>query len=209
MTRDPMCARVNAGKRIVQMTVAAALDGSMANVFVQLDGSFPDTPVPTQPVTIDQQGCVYSPRVVGVRLGQVLQVRNSDNLLHNVHTLSGRGNSFNIAQPLAGMINRLPLKDEETMLQLSCDLHTWMHAYIGVVKHPYFAVTGDIGTFEIPNVPPGRYVIRAWHEQYGELKQDVVVKTGGPSVVPFTFSSELPRATGAPGKQPGRRSSAR
>ena len=74
MGRDPMCARINAGKRVIQETVMAALDGSVANVFVQLEGSFPDSPVPTEPVIIDQRGCVYTPRVVGVRLGQILQV---------------------------------------------------------------------------------------------------------------------------------------
>jgi len=77
MTRDPMCARINAGKQVVQETVMASLDGSMANVFVQLEGSFPDTPVPTEPVTIDQRGCVYTPRVVGVRLGQLLHDINA------------------------------------------------------------------------------------------------------------------------------------
>jgi plastocyanin len=122
MTRDPMCARITAGKRVVQETVLAALDGSMANVFVHLTGSFPEAPVPTEPVTIDQRGCIYTPRVVGVRVGQVLQVRNSDNLLHNVHALSGRGQGFNVGQPLAGMVNKFPLK-QETMLKLSCGVH--------------------------------------------------------------------------------------
>ena len=82
--------------------------------------------------------------VVGVpQLGQILQVRNSDNLLHNVHGLSGTGQGFNVGQPLAGMVNKFPLTQEETMLKLTCDVHTWMRAYIGVVKHPYFAVTRE------------------------------------------------------------------
>ncbi|MEO8258852.1 MAG: carboxypeptidase regulatory-like domain-containing protein [Acidobacteriota bacterium] len=189
MSRDPMCAQINSGKRVIQETVMAALDGSMANVFVQLEGSFPDTPVPTEPVTIDQRGCVYTPRVVGVRLGQVLQVRNSDNVLHNVHGLSGRGQGFNVGQPLAGMVNKFPLTQEETMLKLSCDVHTWMRAYIGVVKHPYFAVTAKSGTFEIAGVPGGSQTIQAWHEQYGPIKKTVVVKPGGVTTVDFAFSA--------------------
>ena len=201
MTRDPMCAKVNAGKRVIQETVVAALDGSMANVFVQLAGSFPDTPVPAQPVTIDQRGCIYTPRVVGVRLGQVLQVRNSDSLLHNVHGLSGRGNSFNIGQPLAGMMNQVPLKDEETMLKLSCDVHTWMRAYIGVVKHPYFAVTGSGGTFEIANVPAGSQTILVWHEQYGQLTKTVLVKPDAAASVDFNFSPAQPPPKAEPGKR--------
>jgi len=204
MTRDPMCAKITAGKRVIQETVAAALDGSLANVFVRLDGSFPDTPVPAEPVTVDQSGCVYTPRVVGVRLGQVLQVRNSDNLLHNVHSLSGRGNSFNIGQPLAGMVNRVPLKAEETMLRLSCDVHTWMRAYIGVVSHPYFAGSGNTGTFEIANAPAGKQVVRAWHEQYGELEQTVVVKAGGTTSVDFQFVGNATAAGDQTRKTAGR-----
>ena len=209
MTRDPMCARINAGKRVIQETVMAALNGSMANVFFQLEGSFPDTPVPTEPVTIDQRGCVYTPRVVGVRLGQILQVRNSDDLLHNVHGLSGRGQGFNVAQPLAGMVNKFPLKQEETMLKLTCDVHTWMRAYIGIVKHPYFAVTPTSGTFEIAGVPAGTHTIQAWHEQYGPLKKTVVVKPGGVTTADFSFSAVQPAATSEPAGQPTRGRSAR
>ena len=189
MRGDPFCAGLNRGKQVVQETVAAALDGSLANVFVKLEGSFPDAAVPTQPVTIDQRSCLYTPRVVGVRVGQVLQVRNSDNLLHNVHSLSGRTNSFNVGQPMAGMVNQFRLKDEETMLRLSCDLHGWMKAYIGVVSHPYFAVTGSAGTFEIANVPAGNQTLQAWQEAYGPRKQTVVVKPGVTSIVEISFSS--------------------
>ena len=104
-------------------------------------GTLPETPVPSVPVTIDQRGCTYGPRVVGLRLGQTLEIKNSDDLLHNVHSLSGRGNAFNIAQPMAGMVYKPKLKDLETMLRLSCDIHTWMTAFVGIVNHPYFSVT--------------------------------------------------------------------
>ena len=209
MPFEPICAKINAGKRVVQETVVAALDGSMANVFVQLDGSFPDTPIPSQPVTIDQRGCIYTPRIVGVRLGQILQVRNSDNTLHNVHGLSARGNGFNVGQPLLGMVNRFTLKEEETMMKLACDAHTWMRAYIGVVKHPYFAVTGSGGTFEIANVPAGSQTIKAWHEQYGQLQKTVLVKPGGVTTVDFSFPAAPPPRRAETGKPPARGRSAR
>jgi plastocyanin len=209
MTRDPICARITAGKRVIQETVLAALDGSMANVFVHLTGSFPETPVPTQPVTIDQRGCIYTPRAVGVRVGQVLHVRNSDNLLHNVHGLSGCGQGFNVGQPLAGMVNKFSLTQEETMLKLSCDVHTWMRGYIGVVKHPYFAVTGSGGTFEIADVPAGSQIIQAWHEQYGPLEKTVLVKPGGATSVDFSFTPAQPPPKAEPDKPPTRGRSAR
>src|SRR5262245_14483541 len=95
MGMDPMCSRMNAGKRVIQEYVVATIDGSLANVFVRLQGNFPQTPVSSEPVVIDQHGCVYAPRVVGVRVGQTVQVKNSDALLHNVDGLSGKTNGFN------------------------------------------------------------------------------------------------------------------
>jgi len=188
MGKDPMCAKINAGKRVIQETVVATADGGLMNVFVRLQGSFPQTPVPSAPVTIDQHGCIYAPRVVGARVGQMLQVRNSDALLHNVHGMSARDNGFNIGQPLAGMVQKFRLKDEEIMLRLKCDVHSWMTAFVGVVSHPYFAVSHDAGIFEIDNVPAGTYTIQAWHEQYGPLTQTVRVKAGAPTTVDFSYT---------------------
>src|SRR4029450_8621876 len=78
MGMDPMCSKINAGKRVIQETVLAAADGSLANVFVKLEGSFPQTPVPTEPVQLDEQGCVYLPRVVVARFGQQTRRQQSD-----------------------------------------------------------------------------------------------------------------------------------
>src|SRR3989442_13478647 len=113
---DPMCARINAGKRVVQESVAADINGGLANVFVKLQGTFPQTPVPAQPVTIDQRGWIYIPRVVGMRVGQMLQIKNSDAFLHNVHSLSAVSNNFNVGQPTAGLVYSFRPKDEEIML---------------------------------------------------------------------------------------------
>jgi plastocyanin len=195
MGRDPMCAAINTGKQVVQEAVAAAADGSLANVFVELQGRFPGTPMPSVPVTIDQRGCLYVPRVAGVRVGQVLQIRNSDQLLHNVHSVSASNNDFNVAQPLAGLTYRTTARTEERMLQLKCDVHSWMTAYIAVVNHPYFAVSSTAGTFSIANVPPGTYTVQAWHERYGVTASRVRVLAGAASTLDFTYSgSEKPPA---------------
>ncbi len=189
MGMDPMCARINAGRRVIQETVAAAIDGSLANVFVRLEGSFPPAPPPKQPVVLDQSGCIYHPRVLGAQVGQVLQVRNSDDLIHNVHSLSATGNSFNVSEPKAGMVQSFTLRHEEVMLRIKCDIHSWMVAYVGVVPHPYFAVTNQAGAFEIDNVPPGTYMITAWQERYGPQTQKVQVKAGATATVEFTYTS--------------------
>lgn len=197
MGLDPMCAKLNAGKLTVQEIVAATADGSLGNVFVRLQGSFPKTPVPAGAVMIDQKGCIYTPRVVGVQIGQTLQVRNSDALLHNVHSLSAKDNSFNVGQPMAGMVNQFKLKTEEIMLRLRCDLHTWMTAYVAVVSNPYFAVSDKTGTFQIANVPPGTYTIQAWHERYGSLAQTVRVQAGAAAEVKFSYTGNEKPPTAA------------
>jgi plastocyanin len=192
MGMDPKCAMLNAGKRPVQETVAAALDGSLGNVFVRLDGTFPQTPVPRQPVVIDQRACMYVPRVVGARVGQTLQFRNSDDVLHNVHSLTAKGNVFNVSEPKAGMVQQFTLKDEE-ILKIKCDVHSWMTTYVGIVSHPYFAVSGAAGTFEIPNVPAGSYRIVIWHERYGTQAKTVRLSDRATATVDFVYTgNEVP-----------------
>ena len=190
MGADPLCSRLNRGRRVVQEAVLNTADGGLANVFVELDGSFPESPVPTTPVTIEQRECIYGPRVVGVRVGQALAVRNNDALMHNLHGLSTAGNGFNVSQPKAGMVRNFPMTGEETMLRLRCDVHSWMTAYIGVVSHPYFAVSGADGAFDITGVPAGTYTIRTWHERYGELTQTVRVTVGATTTVDIGYTGD-------------------
>jgi hypothetical protein len=152
MGMDPLCARMNARIRVVQETVVANADGSLANVFVKLQGSFPPTPVPATPVSIDQRGCIFGPRVVGARVGQMLQVRNSDRR-STTSTASSGDNGFN--QRTEGRRGSAgSLKDEETMLRPR-DAQPWTPiAYVGVVSHPYFAVTHDGGTWRLTTMCP-------------------------------------------------------
>jgi plastocyanin len=187
MGLDPGCVAINERRRVIQEEVMTSPDGGLANVFVKLQGEFPKTPVPTEPVVIDQRGCVYLPRIVGARVGQTLEVRNSDQLLHNVHSRSSGSNSFNVGQPQAGVVSRFRLNEEPGLLRLACDVHRWMTAYVGVVSHPYFAVTSDDGTFRISGVPPGTYTIQAWHERYGDLSETVHVAPGGTAAVAFAY----------------------
>jgi hypothetical protein len=139
-------------------------------------------------VVIDQRGCMYGPRVIGARVGQTIQVKNSDNLLHNVDGLSGKDNSFNIGQPRQGQVYEFKAKNEEIMLHLQCDIHKWMNAYIGIVPNPYFAVTDPMGAFQIDKVPPGTYTIQAWQERYGIVTKTVTVKAGAVAAIDFTYT---------------------
>ena len=184
-----MCAAANTGKRPVNEIFLVGDNNALGNVFVKIEGSFPGTPVPSQPVEIDQQACVYRPRMVGARVGQVLHVKNSDNWLHNVHSDSAKRNGVNQSTPKAGMNVDLVLKDEE-MLRIGCDVHRWMTAWVGIVSHPYFAVSDVTGTFTIANVPAGKRTITAWHESFGAVSKPVDVKAGETATIDFVYAQK-------------------
>jgi plastocyanin len=191
MSADPMCKAATGGGRAVDEAVVASPEGSLANVFVELVGTFPETPAPAEPVSIDQNGCVYRPRVVGVRVGQALRVGNSDDGLHNVHGVSDNRDTFNVSQPVKGMVNTFH-PQEPGILRLKCDVHTWMVAFVGVVNHPFFAVTGKDGGFVLENVPEGTYDVRAWHERFGSVTSSVHVDAGRSADIDVVYSGDRP-----------------
>ncbi len=189
MGADPNCLSINAGKKVVQELVALHPDKSVGNVLVHLTGDIPYSgAAPSEALTIVQEGCTYHPRVAAAMTGQTLAVRNKDSTLHNIHTQSDAGNSFNVGQPKAGMEYEHKLRGEE-ILRLKCDVHPWMTGFVGVKSHPYFAVTGDGGTFKIEGVPAGSYTIEAWQERLGVVEQTVEVKDGETTTVDFTYGA--------------------
>ena len=190
MGADPMCSLQYSGKRAVQEFVVRSADGGLANAFIDLQGTFPPTKTIADPVTLDQRACLYTPRVLGMQVGQTLQIKNSDSLLHNVHSLSTRGNAFNVSQPQAGMVYKVPLKNPDVIMRIKCDVHSWMTAYIGVEPNPYFAISGEHGAFRIAGVPAGRYSIRTWHERYGQLMQAVTVKAGETTTIELGYTGK-------------------
>lgn len=191
MGMDPACAEMHRGERVLQGSVLVGPEGGLANVFVMLEGRFPQVPVPAAPVDIDQRGCLYRPRVVGMRVGQRLRVRNSDDVLHNVHAASPTGNAFNVGQPKAGLVFEFTPQAPEVMLKVGCDVHSWMTTYVGIVTHPFFAVTDARGAFEIASVPPGTYPVRLWHERLGSVTRTVVVTAGTPATLDYGYAQGL------------------
>jgi plastocyanin len=197
MGADPVCAALarSSGALPIQQFVIVDGNGGVANTYVALQGTFAATPVSTEPITINQRNCVYLPRVIAGRVGQTLKIVNQDTTLHNLHSLSLK-NVFNVTQPKSGMVFSYTLKTPETMVRLKCDVHSWMLGYIGVSSHPYFAVSGNDGSFTIANVPPGRYTIKTWHERFGEQTHMVTVTAGGTATSDFTYNgAATPKAT--------------
>jgi hypothetical protein len=100
------------------------------------------------------------------------------------------GNAFNVSQARQGMTSRLPVKSEDIVMRIKCDIHSWMVAWVGVVPHPYFAVSGNDGSFTIARVPPGQHTIQTWHEAYGRLTRTVDVKAGQTATVDFVYTGK-------------------
>jgi plastocyanin len=186
---DPKCAAlVNNEPRATEFIVSN--DGkTLANVFVYIKDGLPPRlyPVPTEPVVLDQQQCRYVPRVVGVQVGQPLEIRNSDPLLHNVRGEGAINQTFDLGQPIQGMKSTRSFTTREVMIPIKCQVHAWMRGYVGVLEHPFFAVTDANGRFTIPQLPPGTYTIEAWHEQLGTQTQQVTVAAKDATTLDFTF----------------------
>ncbi len=141
-------------------------NGKVANAFIYIKDGLDNKKytIPTSPALLDQRHCVYKPHVMGLILGQPLEVLNSDSTLHNVHLTSASvGESFNriFPQGMAPMSSHFETPGIKT---IKCDVHGWMNCYIGVVPHPFFAVSDSTGHFEIKGVPPGDYTLELWHE---------------------------------------------
>lgn len=195
MGADPNCLKINAGKRVYEELVLKSSDGGLQNAFVHISGAPAASGSGT--VTLDQQGCTYHPRIVAAQVGKTLSIKNDDSTLHNVHAVDpSKKYTFDQAQPTAGMVLDVPLKSEEVMLHVKCNVHPWMTGYIGIPGNPYYALSDASGKFTISNVPAGKQTIEVWHEVYGPLTQTVDVKAGGTVNVDFTYTgNEHPAAS--------------
>jgi plastocyanin len=188
MAADPICMRE--GKTATSEAILVGTDGALQNVFVYVKEGLGDRafPAPTTPVVLDQKGCRYTPHVFGVQVGQGVDVVNSDPTLHNVHAMPKVNAEFNFGQPVQGMRARRTFAKPEIMVPFRCDVHSWMSSWAGVLTHPFFAVTKADGSFEIKGLPPGTYVLEAWHERLGTKTQQVAVDDKKGATAAFSFT---------------------
>ena len=182
---DPYC---NKTEKLAEDIIVTK--GKLKDVLVRVkNGSAGTHAAPTAPVVIDQRECMYTPRVVGMVAGQKIQVRNSDGTFHNVHgTLRGKllWNKAHGAKAPDLALETGAVADD--VVDVVCDVHPWMHAYAVVQDHPFFAVTGEDGSFEIKGLAPGSYELEAWHPTLGSRKLKIKIGTGAKSVVPARIS---------------------
>jgi plastocyanin len=189
MEADEGCQKANAGKRIYDEAVLVGRNGGLANAFVYIQAGLEGKKFEpnTQAVVLDQHGCIFVPRIIGIRAGQTLDLNNGDAVSHNIHPMPANNREWNQEQAPQAPTVEHRFARPEIMIPVKCNIHAWMHSYIGVVDHPYFAVTGPDGTFELQNVPPGDYTVAVWHEKLGEQKQQVHLAAAGSAAVNFTY----------------------
>jgi len=187
---DANCSKLHTTVPTTHFYVAGA-KGELADVVVSLEGiSGKSAGASAPPFMLDQKGCEYVPSIFAVQTGQKIMVKNSDPVLHNVHTMpaEGSGNTTkNEAQLPNGPDLTFTFAKPESFLKFKCDVHSWMFAWVSVFDHPYFAVSGKDGTFKIANVPPGKYKIQAAHRKAGVVTQEIEVKEGEPGKADFTL----------------------
>jgi plastocyanin len=190
MDADPICYAVNKGN-VHSSSIIVGNNNSLGNVFVYIKSGLTNAnyPVPSQDAVINQGGCNYSPHVIGVMVGQKVKFLNPDGTLHNVHAMCQINPEFNASMPDFRKEMEVTFSKPEFMFQVRCDVHPWMQAWVAVMSHPFFAVTGPDGKFEIKNIPSGTYQIEAWQEKLESKTATVTVTDNSIQKIDFTLSN--------------------
>ncbi len=189
MSDKPDCVKAHAGAPVKSQEVVVNGNGTLKNTFVWVKSGLPADKtwkVPASNVQLDQKGCMYEPHVLGVMTGQNIEIKNSDPTNHNIHPAATVNADFNQSQSPGTPPIMKSYARQEVLIPVKCNVHPWMRAYIGVVSHPFYAVTGDDGTFTIKGLPPGTYTIEMVHEKYGKQEQQVTVAPKDSKTVDFT-----------------------
>jgi hypothetical protein len=202
MDSDPVCAQRGAGATSEDVVVS---DGKLQNVFVHVKSGLPSGKtfdVPATEVVLDQNGCRYVPHVLGLQARQKLKITSSDPTSHNIHPTPKENPEWNESQapgapPIIKTFNRA-----EVMIPVKCNQHAWMKAYIGVLGHPFHAVSGKDGSYTIKGLPPGDYVVEAWHEKYGAKTMNVKVPEKADAKADFSYEASAAYHPGSLKMQP-------
>ena len=189
MSKEPGCAAQHP-TAITTETVVVGPGNALQNVVVYISAGAPDeSSPPTQAVTIVQKGCQYLPHVVPMVVNQELKVVNDDANSHNIHPLAKINNEWNKSQP-PGTPPFSEKFGKPEFIPVKCNIHPWMHSSFAVLKNSHYAVSGGDGGFTLPNLPPGKYTVSAWHESYGDQTQDVTISGNETKTVNFVFKAK-------------------
>jgi carboxypeptidase family protein len=189
MAKEPYCAKQHA-KPVTFEAVVTGPSNALENVVVYVSsGANDEGQVPAQAVTFEQKGCQYIPHVVVMHTNQELKITNEDQATHNIHPQPKVNRESNNSQaPGAAPITEKYAREE--FISVKCNVHPWMHGYFAVLKTNHYDVSKGGGDFKLPNLPPGKYTITAWHEEYGTQTADVTITGNETKNVNFTFKAQ-------------------
>ncbi len=195
MSKDPYCVKAHENNPAHLELVVVGKDGGLENVVLYISQGLPPGAASQKPASepvFDQKGCMYTPHVIAMDVGQEYKVTTSDQTAHNIHPEPNpmTGNiPWNRSQPPGAPPIVQSWKAEEVAIPVKCNIHPWMHGYHVVVKGPY-AVTGEDGSYTLENIPPGTYTVTSWQETYGTQTQKVTVAAGQSAAANFTYKAK-------------------
>ncbi len=184
LSATPHCESLHGGEKLRLELIVKGENRGLRDVFVYISQGLEGyriPPVGPEAVVLDQRGCVYAPRVFGVRVRQDIRIVNSDSFLHNVKV--SENHPLNEGMPNAGeIVKKGWFRRSQLGVSFRCEVHPWMRAYACVIDHPCHAVSDLQGRFTIANVPPGKYSVDFWHERAPGIRKpapvEVEVKAG-------------------------------
>lgn len=190
MSADPSCAKLHPSG-VNTEDVVADKNGGLENVVVFVSEGLGDRSfdAPGEPAVMEQKGCMYAPHVVVMQAHQKLDVKNDDPTMHNIHPQPTNNREWNKAQTPGAPVEETFAR-EEIAIPVKCNVHPWMHSYIAVFKHPFYALSGKGGSFDLKSLPPGTYTLEAWHERLGTATQKVTVGANETKEVQFVFKGK-------------------
>jgi plastocyanin len=190
LSKEPDCVKMRAANPLYPETVVTGAGNSLRNVVVYISaGDSENLPPPPAAVSYDQEGCHYTTHVLAFRIGQEVRISNSDPISHNIHPIAKVNREWNKIQPPGTPPFSYSFEREE-FIPVKCNIHPWMQGYFVVLRTSHFAVTGDDGRFSLANLPPGHYVITAWHELYGTQSKEITVGSGESESLDFSFTAK-------------------
>jgi hypothetical protein len=187
MSKEPSCAKQYTTPPTTE-TIVTGPNNALQNVVVYISLGAPDEAAPSNAVVFTQKGCRYLPHVLAFQVNQVLTVLNEDQTSHNIHPLAKTNREWNKSQP-PGAPPIVDKYDKPEMIAVKCNIHPWMHGTFAVLKNSHYSISGQDGSFSLPNLPPGKYTVTAFHESYGDQSQEVTISGSETKTVSFTFKA--------------------
>ncbi len=190
LAKEPECVKMHAAGPLYPESVATGPGNTLRNVVVYISTGDSDTaPAPSTPLPFVQQGCRYTTHVLALHVGQEVKISNLDPFSHNIHPLAKINREWNKMQP-PGTPPFSYAYEQEEFIPIKCNIHPWMQGYFVVLKTRHFAVTGEDGRFDLPTLPPGRYVLTAWHETLGTQSKEITIRGTETQFVDFSFPAK-------------------